>query len=90
LATPLAVIEPGHYIPRHRRPTRLGLAVVALLLVLLGAYTAYWLIGATRICDGITAWAQTERAKKVDIPWQMWCYGFATFLAGGARSPGDA
>jgi hypothetical protein len=53
-----------------RRPTRLGLAVVALLLVLLGAYTAYWLIVATRISDGIAAWAQTERAEKVDISWQ--------------------
>jgi hypothetical protein len=53
-----------------RRPTRLGLAVVAVLLVLLGAYTAYWLIVATRISDGITAWAQTERAEKVAISWQ--------------------
>jgi hypothetical protein len=53
-----------------RRPTRLGLAVVAVLLVLLGAYTAYWWIVATRISDGITAWAQTERAEKVDISWQ--------------------
>jgi hypothetical protein len=53
-----------------RRPTRLGLAVVAVLLVLLGAYTAYWLIVATRISDGIAAWAQTERAEKVDVSWQ--------------------
>ena len=53
-----------------RRPTRLGLAFIAVLLVLLGAYTAYWLIVATRISDGITAWAQTERAEKVDVSWQ--------------------
>ena len=53
-----------------RRPTRLGLVVAAVLLVLLGAYTAYWLIVASRISDGITAWAQTERAEKVDISWQ--------------------
>jgi hypothetical protein len=52
-----------------RRPTRLGLAVVAVLLVLLGAYTAYWLIVARRITGGITAWAQTERTEKVDISW---------------------
>src|SRR5271166_5092848 len=39
---PLAVIEGGHYNPAMRRPTRFGLAVVALLLVLLGAYSAYW------------------------------------------------
>ena len=54
-----------------RRPTRLGLAVVAVLLVLLGAYIAYWLIVATRISDGITAWAQTDRAERVDISWQQ-------------------
>jgi hypothetical protein len=53
-----------------RRPTRLGFAVVAVLLVLLGAYAAYWWIVATRISDGIIAWAQTERAEKVDISWQ--------------------
>jgi hypothetical protein len=53
-----------------RRPTRLGLALVAVLLVLLGAYTAYWWIVATRISEGVTAWAQTERAEKVDISWQ--------------------
>jgi hypothetical protein len=53
-----------------RRPRHLGLAVGAVLLVLLGAYTAYWLIVARRITDGITAWAQTERAEKVDISWQ--------------------
>jgi hypothetical protein len=40
------------------------------LLVLLGAYTAYWLIVARRVSDGITAWAQTERAEKADISWR--------------------
>jgi len=53
-----------------RRPTRFGLAVVAVLLVLLGAYTAYWLIVARRITDGIAAWAQSERAEKIDASWQ--------------------
>jgi hypothetical protein len=53
-----------------RRPTRLGLVVVAVLLVLLGAYTAYWLFVQQRITEGITAWAETERAQKVDISWQ--------------------
>jgi len=52
-----------------RRPTRLGLAVVAVLLVLLGAYSAYWLIAAKRITDGVTAWAQAERADKIDVSW---------------------
>jgi hypothetical protein len=54
-----------------RRPTRLGLAALALLLVLLGAYTAYyWLIVVRQIKDGFAAWAQAERAEKVDVSWQ--------------------
>jgi hypothetical protein len=53
-----------------RRPPRLGLVVVALLLVLLGAYTAYWLVVARRITDGVVAWAQTERAEMVDASWE--------------------
>ena len=52
-----------------RRPTRLGLAVAAVLLVLLGAYTAYWLIAAKRITDRVTAWAQAEQADKIDVSW---------------------
>jgi hypothetical protein len=52
-----------------RRPTRLGLAAAAVLLVSLGAYTAYWLIAAKRITDGVTAWAQAERADKIDVSW---------------------
>jgi hypothetical protein len=53
-----------------RRPPRFGLVVVALLLVLLGAYTAYWLVVARRITDGVAAWAQTERAEKIDAVWK--------------------
>lgn len=53
-----------------RRPTRFGLAVLATLLVLLGAYTAYWLIVARRITDGVADWAQTERAEKIDASWE--------------------
>jgi hypothetical protein len=53
-----------------RRPTRFGLAVVAVLLVLLGAYTAYWLVVARRITDGVAAWAQTEHAEKIDASWE--------------------
>ena len=52
-----------------RRPTRLGLAVAAVLLVLLGAYTAYWLIVAKRVSDGVSAWAQAERADKIEVSW---------------------
>jgi hypothetical protein len=53
-----------------RRLPRLGLVVVGLLLVLLGAYTAYWLVVARQITDGVAAWAQTERAEKVDALWE--------------------
>jgi hypothetical protein len=53
-----------------RRATLLGLAVLIPLLVLLGAYTAYWLIVAGRIKDGFVTWAQTERAGKIDVSWQ--------------------
>jgi hypothetical protein len=70
-----------------RGPTRLGLAVVAVLLVFLGTYTAYWLIVATRISDDITAWAQTERAEKVDVSWQS--IGTAGFPS-GAQERGTA
>jgi hypothetical protein len=53
-----------------RRPPRFGLVVVALLLVLLGAYTAYWLVVARQITDGVVAWAQTEHAEKIDALWE--------------------
>ena len=53
-----------------RRPPRFGLVVVALLLVLLGAYTAYWLVVARRITDAAAAWVQTERAEKIDASWE--------------------
>jgi hypothetical protein len=53
-----------------RRTTRFGLAAVAGLLVLIGAYSAYWLIVAGRIKDEIAAWAQTQRADKVEASWE--------------------
>jgi len=53
-----------------RRPMRLSLAALALLLVVLGAYTAYWLIVVQKIKNGFAAWAQAERAEKVDVSWQ--------------------
>jgi hypothetical protein len=53
-----------------RRPPRLGFVVIAVLLVLLGTYTAYWLVVARRITDGVAAWAQTERAEKIDASWE--------------------
>ncbi len=53
-----------------RRATVFGLAALALLLVLLGGYTAYWLIAAARIKDGVAAWAQSARDRKLDASWQ--------------------
>jgi hypothetical protein len=53
-----------------RRPTRLGLAILAALLATAGAYTIYWYVVAGEIKDGVVAWAQSERADKIDVSWQ--------------------
>ena len=53
-----------------RRPTRFDLAACVLSLVLLGVYTAYWLIIVEQIKSGVTAWAQAERTEKIDISWE--------------------
>jgi hypothetical protein len=53
-----------------RRPTRYGLAAFAALLMLLGAYSAYWLIVARRIENGVTVWAQSMAERRVDAAWQ--------------------
>ncbi len=67
---PLAVAERGGYNPGMRRPTRFSLAAFSLLLVLLGAYTAYWLIIVQQIKNGVTAWAEAERTEKIDASWE--------------------
>ena len=53
-----------------RRSTRFGLAAVLGLLVLCGAYTAYWWIVAARTEDGLVAWQQSMRGQKIDASWQ--------------------
>ena len=53
-----------------RRPTRLGLAILAALLVIACAYSAYWFVVAGRIKEGIVAWAQSARAEKIDVSWR--------------------
>jgi len=53
-----------------RRYTRLGLAAVIGLLVLAGAYTAYWRIVAGQIEDGLVAWQQAQKAHKIDATWR--------------------
>lgn len=66
----LAASELARYIAVMRRPTRLGLAVIAALLVIASAYTAYWFVVASQIKDSVDAWAQSERADKIDVSWQ--------------------
>ena len=53
-----------------RRSTRLGLVTALLLLVLFGAYAAYWWIVAGRIEDGVVAWQQSIQARKIDASWR--------------------
>jgi hypothetical protein len=53
-----------------RRRTLLGLAVLALPVVLFGAYAAYWLIVAGQVKDGVSAWALAQRARKIEVSWQ--------------------
>jgi hypothetical protein len=53
-----------------RRPTRFGLVAFAALLVLFGAYSAYWLIVARRIETGIAAWAKSVHERQVDASWR--------------------
>jgi hypothetical protein len=53
-----------------RRSTRLLLVLLGVLLVVVGGYTGYWFIVAGRIADGVTTWAQSERADKIDVSWR--------------------
>ncbi len=53
-----------------RRSTRLGLVTLAALLVIAGAYSAFWFVAAGRIEEGVVAWAQSARADKTDVSWE--------------------
>jgi hypothetical protein len=53
-----------------RRPTRFGFATLAALLLIAGAYAAYWFVVAGQIKDNFVAWAQSARADKIDVSWQ--------------------
>src|SRR6266700_1997172 len=66
----LARVGAGRYNARMRRPTRLGLAVVVLLIAILGAYGAFWFVVAGRLEDGVTQWAQSLRAQNLDLSWR--------------------
>src|SRR5271166_54958 len=52
-----------------RRSTRLGLVTLAALLVIVGAYSALWFVAASRIKEGVVAWAQSARAERTDVSW---------------------
>jgi hypothetical protein len=54
-----------------RRSKRFGLAAIALLVVLFGTYAAYWRIVAGHITDGLVAWQQSMRPRKLDASWQQ-------------------
>ena len=66
----MAVAEAGRYKPGMSCPTRFGIAAFALLVVLLGAYTTYWLIVVEQIKSGVAAWAQAKRTEKVEVSWE--------------------
>jgi hypothetical protein len=53
-----------------RRRTLLGLAVLALPVVLVGAYTVYWLIVAGEVKDGVSTWAHAQRARNIEVSWR--------------------
>jgi hypothetical protein len=54
-----------------RRPARLGLAVLVVLLVIaLGGYAIAWFIAAGRVEDGLVEWAQSMRAQNLDVSWK--------------------
>jgi hypothetical protein len=50
-----------------RRSTVIGLAA---LLLLLGAYSAYWFVVAGLIEDGFGQWAQSLREQNLDLSWR--------------------
>jgi hypothetical protein len=53
-----------------RRSTRSGLVAAVPLLVLFGAYAAYWWIVAGRIEDGVVAWRKSIQTRNIDASWR--------------------
>ena len=52
-----------------RRSTVLSLIGIV-LVVALGAYTAFWWVAAGKIEDAATAWRDSMRSQKIDASWQ--------------------
>ncbi len=66
-----AGLDDARYNPGMRRRTRLGLVIaVLLLLVVCGAYTAFWFVVAGKLEEGLTEWAQSAPAQKLDVSWR--------------------
>jgi hypothetical protein len=66
---PLARGDARGYIAAMRRSTVLGLAG-AVLVIGIGAYTAFWWIAAGKIEDAATGWRETAHQQKIDASWQ--------------------
>lgn len=66
----MSIIGAARYKLRMSRPTRFGLVILAVLLAIAGAYSAYWYIVAGQIEQGVVAWAQSARADKIDLSWR--------------------
>ena len=46
------------------------LIVIAVLVVLLGGYSAFWFVVAGKIENGIGEWAESMRPHNVDLSWR--------------------
>ena len=53
-----------------RRPTRLSLAIAAIVIAGFGAYVAYWFVAAGQIEDGVGRWAGSLRVRNFDLSWR--------------------
>jgi hypothetical protein len=53
-----------------RKPLHIGLAVVVVIAVVVGVYTAIWVTIADRLKEGAIGWAQAQRAEKIKVEWR--------------------
>ena len=66
----LAATAAARYNPRMRRPTRLAVIVVVLPLLVIGAYSAFWFVAASRVESGVADWAQSLQPQNLDLTWR--------------------
>jgi hypothetical protein len=66
----LAGLRPTGYNRAMHLPMRYGFVACAALLVLLAAYSIYWLIVARGIENDIAVWPQSMREREVDVSWR--------------------